>query len=298
MRGNTCAGDVNVGTSEGAGVRCGGHAARQRGRGPGRGHERRREGTGNVNREDRVREDAAAHDDEWLRLALAMSASMDEVPAPAMMTSGDYGWVPVETRTTNAQNTVTAGTTAEAAAAGARACDHGEDVGLNESEAAVVNDVTASTNAAEYRLPLSEVSVNPPFPNEPATTKATKTSSSRAEPTPPPPPPSPPSREDEWRRDEGDGDVENERGREKQQLRWRDKQSRECSPAKLAASAGARANFGILSTPAAAADGVGLTPRARRRAAAPLWAAAGHGGKDFPLPSGVLSTYCHGATRS
>lgn len=50
---------------------------------------------GGMNRNEQRREDAAAHDDEWLRLAMAMSASMDEAPVPTMTTAGDYGWVAV-----------------------------------------------------------------------------------------------------------------------------------------------------------------------------------------------------------
>ena len=41
----------------------------------------------------RVRVDAAAHDREWLELAMAMSASMEEVPAPVVVARGDYGGV-------------------------------------------------------------------------------------------------------------------------------------------------------------------------------------------------------------
>ena len=39
----------------------------------------------------RALEDAAAHDREWLELAMAMSASMDEAPAPIVVARGDYG---------------------------------------------------------------------------------------------------------------------------------------------------------------------------------------------------------------
>ena len=39
--------------------------------------------------------DAERHDDDWLRLAIAMSASMaDAENARVMATSGDYGWMP------------------------------------------------------------------------------------------------------------------------------------------------------------------------------------------------------------
>ena len=39
--------------------------------------------------------DAERHDDDWLRLAMAMSASMaDAENARVMATSGDYGWMP------------------------------------------------------------------------------------------------------------------------------------------------------------------------------------------------------------
>ena len=37
--------------------------------------------------------DAAAHDREWLELAMAMSASMEEAPAPVVVARGDYGGV-------------------------------------------------------------------------------------------------------------------------------------------------------------------------------------------------------------
>ena len=39
--------------------------------------------------------DAGRHDDDWLRLAMAMSASLaDAENARVMATSGDYGWMP------------------------------------------------------------------------------------------------------------------------------------------------------------------------------------------------------------
>lgn len=41
----------------------------------------------------RALDDAAAHDREWLELAMAMSASMDEAPAAVVVARGDYGGV-------------------------------------------------------------------------------------------------------------------------------------------------------------------------------------------------------------
>ena len=239
-----------------------GRYRRPRGRG-GRG--------GYADREERVREDAAAHDDEWLRLALALSASMDEAPAPAMTTSGDYGWIPVPTAETT---TVT---------------------------------ITSPAAPAPTSVAPGEV-----VPLPPAAAAAADL---------------PPRRDELWdRRDEHadqNGEVEPVEGRErmgdapdreeedeekkKERSREQHEHSRgftqSSSFSSELAAARARAATGCVAATVAtdaAATGNGtysienvfdLTPRARRRAAAPLWSAAGHGGKDVPLPSGVLSRY-------
>ena len=172
-----------------------------------------------LTRGERAREDAEAHDDEWLRLAMAMSASMEDTPNVVITTAGDFGWIPMRDTDTPAPRAATA--------------DHisGPSPPDEASSLMLAGVAGAAEPIVGLRAPLGD--------RTNAGAVDARIASKSAE-------------------------VPSAAHQAKDQSRDESRKER---------------------------DRVGVMAMARRSAGASLWKAAGHGGKDAPLPPSVLSRF-------
>ena len=176
----------------------------------------------------RALEDAAAHDREWLELAMAMSASMDEAPAPVVVARGDYGGVRLVDDSFR-----------ERQPPKRRASGAGDENGLGRRVAAR-EEAQSSANANERTTaPEADGREDACFGRSPSTSIA-----------------------------DDDGEDEDDANR-----------LRRAGEVSARGAARERASSALAAARARAA---------RRSAPSRLWAVAGHGGRDRPLPAWVV----------